>query len=64
MICERWLGYPVWSPDGTEIAFIMGTEMFTMPLGQGLRWDLLLILLPLLVIGIVIIQWKGGKRKE
>lgn len=62
-IVPSLIGYPVWSPDGTEIAFIMGTEIFTIPFGQGFRGDLLLALLPLLVI-IVIVLWKRGKQKQ
>lgn len=36
-IVPSLIGYPVWSPDGTEIAFIMGTEIFTIPFWPGLQ---------------------------
>jgi len=56
------VGYPVWSPDGEEIAFIVGTQIFTVPVNQQ-YFDFWWIIIPVLVVGIAIVLLKVKKER-
>ena len=40
---DRILGYPVWSPDGDQIAFTAVNQIFVISLDHGSWWVLLLL---------------------
>jgi Tol biopolymer transport system component len=54
---DRILGYPVWSPDGDQIAFTAVNQIFVVSVDQHIsRW----VILPLIVMG-CILMW-GVRR--
>lgn len=53
------IGYPVWSPDGEEIAFIVGTQIFAAPVEEPLTWVILAVVAVLAgIVLAVAVVWK------
>lgn len=58
---DRILGYPVWSPDGSYIAFTAVNQIFTLRVGPFDLWWIILIVISVIVI--IYAVWILGKYK-